>query len=61
MAAVGGQKPWRNQAWTKAKMKLVGNGSETAKHHLNPSSQASQKRRVRNPSTRCRKGTFETL
>ena len=56
MAAVGGQKPWRNQAWTKAKMKLVGNGSETAKHP-----QASQKRRVRNPSTRCRKGTFETL
>ena len=37
MAAVGGQNPCRNLAWTNAKIKFVGSGSETAKHHLNPS------------------------
>ena len=32
------QKTWRNLAWTNAKRQPLGNGCETAKHHLNPSS-----------------------
>ena len=37
-APVRRQKTWRNLAWTNAKRQPFGNGSETAKHHLNPSS-----------------------
>ena len=36
-APVHRPKTWRNLAWTIAKMQLLGNGCETAKHHLNPS------------------------
>ena len=37
-APVRRQKTWRNLAWTNAKRQPLGNGCETAKHHLNPSS-----------------------
>ena len=37
-APVRRPKTWRNLAWTIASMQLLGHGSETAKHHLNPSS-----------------------
>ena len=37
-APVRRQKTWRNRAGTNAKREPLGNGSETAKHHLNPSS-----------------------
>ena len=41
-APVRRQKTWRNLAWTNAKRQPFGNGSETAKHHLNPSSGAAE-------------------
>ena len=47
MAAVGGQKPYRNLAWTKTKLDLVGSGCEKAKHHLNPSPKRPKTRRNR--------------
>ena len=59
-SAVAGQKTWRNPAWTKTKIKLIGNACETAKHHLNPSSD-NPKRCVRSPSTRVRNVLFETV
>ena len=37
-APVRRQKTWRNLAWTNAKRQPIGNGCETAKHNLNPSS-----------------------
>ena len=41
-APVRRPKTWRNLAWTNAKRQPLGNGSETAKHHLNPSSGAAE-------------------
>ena len=35
--AVAGQTTWRNPAWTKTKIMLIGNACEKAKYHLNPS------------------------
>ena len=46
--AVAGQKTWRNPAWTKTKIKLIGNACEKAKHHLNPSSDK-PKKNMRSP------------
>ena len=55
-APVRRQKTWGNLTSTNAQGPPFGNGSETAKHHLNPNSGKAKKRSV----ARGRSGTFGT-